>query len=222
MTRYTRLIALSLCLAACGGQDNASKTDTAQTAPEFNAQDGPQAAASPQAVTPDPVAVVPKPPAATPRYAQIDWAAAQADMAAAGGPQTRMTTATADDTPPPVPLLLPPSNTSVQTVGPRGGAPSPQALVMLQDGYFATVPGATYDIIINGTNIIADLDGKTKTRSETPRFAFTSTGAEVTLSRYGADYLIQFECRDAIGEDNCITEADALALADKLTVQGTN
>ena len=43
-------------------------------------------------------------------------------------------------------------------------------------------------------------------------------GAQVSFSRYGADYLIEFECRILDGEENCISQEEALDVAKGLFV----
>ena len=43
-------------------------------------------------------------------------------------------------------------------------------------------------------------------------------GASLSFSRYGADYLIEFECREVDSPDGCITEAQAKEFAESLFV----
>ena len=49
-------------------------------------------------------------------------------------------------------------------------------------------------------------------------FTAMEAGAQVSFSRYGADYLIEFECRILDGEENCISQEEALDVAKGLFV----
>ena len=46
----------------------------------------------------------------------------------------------------------------------------------------------------------------------------TSEEAQLAFSRYGADYLIEFECREIDSPEGCITEAQAKEFAESLFV----
>lgn len=65
------------------------------------------------------------------------------------------------------------------------------------DGYYAVIEGEIYDIVINGTSEYMAVAG----RAEAPddplamRFSEAQGGAVLSFSRYGADYIVQFECR---------------------------
>ena len=88
------------------------------------------------------------------------------------------------------------------------------------DGYFASYPGAIYDIIVNGTNEVwgdssEDLDDAAR---QTPVFTQNEAGAQVSFSRFGADYLVEFECNILNGENSCITEEQALSVIEGLFV----
>jgi hypothetical protein len=85
-------------------------------------------------------------------------------------------------------------------------------------------PGEDYNLIVNGTNEVTNVssgeagDGN----SEDMKFIATSTGAMVSFSRYGADYLVEFECLGSGAEGgSCITEEDALAVAEEIVISGT-
>ena len=85
----------------------------------------------------------------------------------------------------------------------------------LSDGYFAFYPGADYNIVVNGTN---EVIGDRSDAGDTPmRFSPTTTGAQVAFTKYGADYLVEFECTKAEGADpDCISEEDAMSIAGSL------
>ena len=155
--------------------------------------------------------------AATEQTANIDWAAAAADFAEqTGGDDPVVSIASTDSTPPPVPILLPsggPVSVATDGSGPR--------FKQTADGYYAVYPYENYDVIVNGTNEIigARPEGP---RDESLKFTATAAGAQVSLSRYGADYLVEFECYEinpATG--TCIEEADAIAVAESLVIRGT-
>ena len=119
-------------------------------------------------------------------------------------------TASQEGDPPPVPVMLPTGIVLPQ------GAESDVKFQPLSDGYFAFYPGTDYNIVVNGTNeIIGDRAPGT---TDTPkRFIPTMSGAQVAFTKYGADYLIEFECTQADGEHaDCISEDDALSIADSL------
>ena len=73
---------------------------------------------------------------------------------------------------------------------------------------------------MNGTNQAIESD---LTAVSNPDKAVTFTamagGAFVWLTRYGADYTVEFECNDVDSEgDTCITKEEAIAVVDKLIV----
>ena len=93
----------------------------------------------------------------------------------------------------------------------------------MSDGYFAAYPGIDYDIIVNGTNEVIGADTSGDGEDE-PVLTYTPTmsGAQVSFSRYGADYLVEFECKSIEGgEADCITEQEALDVTNKLVIAGT-
>jgi hypothetical protein len=53
------------------------------------------------------------------------------------------------------------------------------------------------------------------------KFTTSDASAQLTFSRYGADYLIEFECREVDGPEGCITEAEAKEFAESLFVAQT-
>ncbi|MEQ8320771.1 MAG: hypothetical protein RH946_10940 [Rhodospirillales bacterium] len=158
-------------------------------------------------------------PQAVESTAGIDWDAARRDMASVpsdergqGSFQVQSGSQAA-----PVPVLLPTGIVVPQSA--EGGV----KFQPMSDGYFATYPGVDYDIVVNGTNeVIGARDAGETTVDTDLKFVSTASGAQVIFSRYGADYLIEFECKNATGASpTCITEDDALAIARKLVIAGT-
>lgn len=148
----------------------------------------------------------------------IDWEAARRDLAARPLEEREASfSIQSGGDAPPVPVFLPSAPVSVQ-----GG----EVAIRFQptnDGYYAFFPSDAYDIIVNGTNVVFLSPGEApQPRPETYTFATTTTGASVTFSRYGADYLVEFECKVfTAGQPNCITEDEALAFARDLALSGT-
>jgi hypothetical protein len=158
-------------------------------------------------------------PQAVESTAGIDWEAARRDMASLpsdergqGNFQVQSGSQGA-----PVPVLLPTGIVVPQSA--EGGV----KFQPMSDGYFATYPGVDYDIVVNGTNeVIGARDAGDTAANTDPTFVSTASGAQVAFSRYGANYLIEFECKHATGASpTCITEDDALAIADQLVIAGT-
>lgn len=149
----------------------------------------------------------------------IDWEAARADLAAIPSDERDGAFQVASGTTaPPVPVLLP-----TGIVIPQGVDSQPR-FQPLSDGYYAAYPGIDYDIIVNGTN--ETVAGTSEIESQIDKDALifqpTSTGAMVSFSKYGADYLVEFECKGADGASpDCISEADALKIAQDLIIAGT-
>lgn len=150
--------------------------------------------------------------------AVIDWEAARRDLAARPLEEREgsFTIQSGTDAPP-VPVFLPSAPVSVQ--GGEAGVrfqPTP-------DGYYAFFPGDAYDIVVNGTNAVILAPGETaQLRAEAYTFATTTTGASVTFSRYGADYIVEYECKVfERGEPACITEEEAIDFARDLALSGT-
>ena len=50
------------------------------------------------------------------------------------------------------------------------------------------------------------------------KFQTSEGSAQLAFSRYGADYLIEFECREIDSPEGCITEAQAKEFAESLFV----
>lgn len=149
---------------------------------------------------------------------EIDWEAARQDLAAAQEQDTTFNIQSGSSAPP-VPVLLPTG--PVRTASADG--PQPQ-FRPVPDGYFAVFPGEEYNLIVNGTNEVTDVPGSAPGdgHSEAMKYIETSTGAMVSFSRYGADYMVEFECLGS-GEEggSCITEDEALTVAEEIVISGT-
>lgn len=149
--------------------------------------------------------------------ATIDWEAARSAKLQQPVTDTPITVQNtrASQEPPKVPVLLPSGIV-------RSQSDAPPALVMTQDGYFATYKLPKYDAIVNGSQK-AYAAGAAAAGGDKQALKF-STGegsAQLSFSRFGADYLIEFECREVDGGESCITEDEAKAFADSLFVQQT-
>jgi len=154
------------------------------------------------------------------KRAEIDWEAARADYAAREITPGDNTFSVASETELSVPVLLPSAPISTASVGDDDG----MQFRPLADGYYAVYPGEAYDMIINGTDRLAAAPGRGLTATDTAlRFEETMTGAQVSFSRYGASYLVEFACKsaDTAISEGCITEADAKAAVQDLLLAGT-
>ena len=143
--------------------------------------------------------------------AKIDWAAARADVAANSSEERNGNfTVASEGEAPPVPVMLP------SGIVLPAGTESDVKFQPLTDGYFAFYPGTDYNIVVNGTNEI--IGERAPGVENTPlRFIPTMTGAQVAFTKYGADYLVEFECTHTVGaEADCISEADAMSIAESL------
>lgn len=154
----------------------------------------------------------PEKPDETPQAvrAPIDWTAAREAMEdqRLGGEDSLVQGASGP--PAPVPVILPRG-----LVLPAGETPSYRPL---QDGYFANYPGPVFNVIVNGTNEVFDVPGAEGKGDVAPVFVETESGASVSLRRFGADYLIEFECNTPPMAGTCLTEAEALEIVDQLIV----
>lgn len=205
-------IALAAVLAfALTGCDRLKAPDSPSEAPAAPATETAE-------LTPDEPDLVVRPQAVE-STAGIDWEAARRDMASVpsdqreqGNFQVESGAAAA-----PVPVLLPTGFVVPQSA--EGGV----KFQPMSDGYFATYPGVDYDIVVNGTNEIIGAGDEPHAGADTePAFESTASGAQVVFSRYGADYLIEFECKNMTGASpTCITQDEALEIARKLVIAGT-
>lgn len=148
----------------------------------------------------------------------IDWEAARRDLAARPIEEREGSFQIASgDAAPPVPVFLPSAPVSVQ------GGDSDVRFQPMSDGYYAFFPGEAYDTVVNGTNKVIAAPGEEKSdRTEAFNFQPTMTGAQIAFSRYGADYLVEFECKELTnGVPACITQEEAEAFAQDLVISGT-
>lgn len=145
---------------------------------------------------------------------QVDWTKAQADFAAKRPADAPVLPQSVQDKPSPVPMLLP--SGIVQTASDRPVPP-----VVTKDGYFATYHLARYDATVNGSMKAYTGTGAPAGDKEAMKFTTGEAAASLSFSRYGADYLIDFECREVDGPGSCITEAEAKEFAESLFVAQT-
>ncbi|MBI1340728.1 hypothetical protein GC169_11045 [bacterium] len=114
-----------------------------------------------------------------------------------------------------VPMLLPSGIVQPQN------APPP-TIVATDDGYFATYQMARWDAIVNGSKqAFATAAGTPAQPSDEMKFTSSDGSAQLAFSRFGADYLIEFECRELDGSESCITADEAREFADSLFVAAT-
>lgn len=205
------LLAVCLALTAC---------DRVFQRPSDNAQPGADITtpADPAEDAAADVSELPVRPASAESDTVIDWEAARRDLAARPLEEREgsFQVASGGDAPP-VPVFLPSGPVAAQ---------SGDVAVRFQptsDGYFAYFPTETYDIIVNGTNVVISEPGAAPApRTDVFVFQLTTTGAQVAFSRYGADYLVEFECKELVsGLPACITEDEAVAFARDLAISGT-
>ncbi|MEO0607285.1 MAG: hypothetical protein AAFY82_03580 [Pseudomonadota bacterium] len=152
------------------------------------------------------------------KTAEINWPQARMDFAAREPSDDGMF-AVASAGSPVVPILLPEQNFGVASTGEDALQFRP-----LADGYFAVQKGDIYDLIINGTDkLVARPEGLGSAVDTELDFEETMTGAQVSFSRYGASYLVEFMCKDpaTAAKGSCISEADAVAEVEKLLLAGT-
>jgi hypothetical protein len=197
--RATILAALlALGAAACVKESEQTPAAAAPPASAADDQVAQIASAGPQAVE-----------------ATIDWEAARSDRAKApNGDVVSIQQVNPNSTPPKVPVLLPSGIVQAQNA-------RPPAVVTTGDGYFATYNLPKYDAIVNGSAQAYAASGGKAVDKSAMKFTTGEASAQLSFSRYGADYLIEFECREVDGADSCITEDEAKAFADSLFVQQT-
>lgn len=190
---------------------------SADPAPAAATDDGaaaPDETPGPATAEPD----LPVHPEAAASETTIDWDAARRDLATRS-PESMLGAfqVASGEAAPPVPVFLPSSPVSAQS-GEEGLRFQP-----LPDGYFAFLPGDRWDAVVNGTNRVMLAPGETRQpRSDDFVFQPTLTGAQVAFSRYGADYLVEFECKELTnGQPTCITADEAVAFANDLAIAGT-
>lgn len=153
------------------------------------------------------------------KTATIDWNAARMDFAQRDSGDEVMAQVASGGAPV-VPILLPEQSFGIASTG----AEEPLQFRPLADGYFAVQSGEIYDMIINGTDrLVVRPEGSGAAVDTALVFEETMTGAQVSFSRYGASYLVEFMCKDPATavKGSCISEADAVAEVEKLLISGT-
>lgn len=146
----------------------------------------------------------------------IDWAAARAAKEAdpAADSAVSIQSVTGQTGLPQVPVLLPSGIVQAQDA-------RPPALVATPDGYFATYQTPRYDAIVNGTKKAYSAGASDSPVRPDMAFTLGEASAQLSFSRFGADYLIEFECRQIDAAESCISEDEAKAFADSLFVSQT-
>lgn len=203
-----------LMLGACEQQIEPStlEAETPPTLIEEVDTAQPMPPAMPEAADPAPTNI------AETKTATIDWNAARADFAARDTDDGLMAQVASGGSPV-VPVLLPEEPVSVASTGEEALQFRP-----LADGYFAVQKGDVYDMIINGTDRLVARPGGEGVAADTPLvFEETMTGSQVSFSRYGASYLVEFMCKDPATaiKGSCVTEEEAVAEVEKLLIAGT-
>jgi hypothetical protein len=146
---------------------------------------------------------------------QIDWEAARkAKAEATRGDQTVSIAAAPSGPPPAVPMLLPAG------VVRAANAQAPQ-IHKTDTGYFANYDMPKFSATVTGTNKSYVTGAPSAGSKEALKFTTGEGEATMSFSRFGADYTIQFECKQIDGGDSCITEAEAKEFADSLFVAQT-
>ena len=166
----------------------------------------------------DPAPADARAPVAERKTATIDWSSARADFAARDSDDSGLFEVASGGAPA-VPILLPEEPVGVASAGEDALQFRP-----LSDGYFAVKKGEVYDMIINGTDRLVVRGGDAGTAIDTAlEFEETMTGAQVSFSRYGASYLVEFMCKDPATaiRGSCVTEEDAVAEVETLLIAGT-
>lgn len=203
--------ASAILLVACEPTADVTPLE-AETPPTVEAD---LAQADPEPVVEAPVETS---PVAERKTATIDWSAARADFAARDGNDTGMFEVASGGSPA-VPILLPDEPVGVASTGEDALQFRP-----LADGYFAVKKGDVYDMIINGTDRLVVRSGDEGAAVDTTlEYEETMTGAQVSFSRYGASYLVEFMCKDPATavRGSCVTEEDAVAEVETLLIAGT-
>lgn len=101
----------------------------------------------------------------------------------------------------------------------------PPSVKATKDGYFARFRAAKYDLVVNGSAaFVKDPDAapkvETASNAENYKFEQVDGGATLAFSRFGADYFMEFECREGGEDASCVTEAEAIDIAKKLRIAG--
>lgn len=152
------------------------------------------------------------------KTASIDWTQARQDFASRESDNMGMVQVASVGSPA-VPVLLPDEPVTVASTGENSLDFRPTA-----DGYFAVRKGEVFDMIINGTDRLVARSGPQGPAPDSEmKFEETMTGSQVSFSRYGASYLVEFMCKDpaTAAKGSCVTEEEAVAEVEKLLIAGT-
>lgn len=216
LMRLAFMLAWLAFVAACSEQIGEDRLPVDTTAAETAEQTPAPPVAEPEPAPPP----RPERPTVEAASATIDWAAARADLASASaGEEASGFQIQSGDQAPPVPVLIVPS--SARPASATGETPRFREL---PDGYFAHYPGDAYDVTVSGTNeVFATGSGAGARDPDTIRYQATASGAIVSLTRYGADYMVEFECNGLEGTagEACIDEDEALDVARQLIIAGS-
>lgn len=94
----------------------------------------------------------------------------------------------------------------------------------VKNGFFATIPGSAYDVVINGTQSFAVAPAAATVVERGDRkylFEFGEIGAHISFSKFGVDYLVEFNCHETPSlTKSCVTQDEAVAFVDKLQIVG--
>jgi hypothetical protein len=149
----------------------------------------------------------------------VDWGAAAA-KAGVTGKTVVSAQSVGVDVQSPVPML------ALPTISAQSMDSGKQVVKATGDGYFATFPGAKYDVVVTGTKKAYKVPDQapppTVSTQSVDEFSYsqTDTGAEVTFKQFGADYLVQFECKRPDETQSCINEAEARGVVESLVMVG--
>lgn len=204
----------SLMIAACEPQTEVSSLE-AETPPPAPQQVEQAPETSPATET---VNVPSAGRVAETKTASIDWTQARQDFASRESDNVGMVQVASVGSPA-VPVLLPDEPVTVASTGENSLDFRPTA-----DGYFAVRKGEVYDMIINGTDrLVARSGAQGPAPDSEMKFEETMTGSQVSFSRYGASYLVEFMCKDpaTAAKGSCVTEEEAVAEVEKLLIAGT-
>nr|WP_070961043.1 hypothetical protein [Hyphomonas sp. Mor2] len=201
-----------ILLTACAPQTEAPSLE-AETPPPVQAETQPESPTVAEIAEPVAIGSV-----AETRTATIDWTQARQDFASRESDNSAMVQVASVGSPA-VPVLLPDEPVTVATTGESSLDFRP-----MDDGYFAIRKGDIYDMIINGTDRLVVRPGDSGTVTDSGLdFEETLTGAQVSFSRYGASYLVEFMCKDPATamKGSCVSEDEALAEVENLLIAGT-
>ncbi len=117
----------------------------------------------------------------------------------------------------PVPVLMP-GDLRAQSL-----LSAARTFTAVEDGYFAVIEGEIYDIVVNGTSEYLAAPGRPEQVEDPEAYRFTEAegGAVLSFSRYGADYIIQFECRQRATDGRpCVSRDQAERFASAMDFIG--